>query len=110
MNNRTLIQLENEYYVINDDKINIGDWFYCSDRINYAHIFKCIGLTDDTYLQVSNQNTKEFGTYYDPDQEANEYPYGDWALCYSYKIIASTNKLLNDVELLNFQKADNYNY
>ena len=81
-----LIKLKNQYYLTSDDKINIGDWFYCSDNTNYAHIFKCIGLTDDTHLQVSSKNG-----------------YGDWDIDYSFKIVASTKKL-NGVKFLKFKE------
>jgi hypothetical protein len=100
-NDNMLVELENEYYIASNDKINVGDWFYCSDNTNYAYIFKCIGLTDDTHLQVSNENI--FGGY-----GSNDGGYGDWDIDYSHKIIAST-KMLDGIKYLKLKKADIFN-
>lgn len=101
-NNEMLVELENEYYITSNDKIHISDWFYCSDNTNYAYIFKCIGLTDDTDLQVSNENI--FGGY----GANNGSEYGDWNIDYSHKIVAST-KMLDGVKHLKFRRADLFN-
>lgn len=98
-----LVELENEYYTTNNDKINVGDWFYCSDNANYAFIFKCIGLTDNTHLQVSNENI--FGGY---GGDFKNFPYCDWHLCYSHKITASTKKL-GGVKYFKLKRADIFN-
>lgn len=97
-----LVQLDKEYYITNNENIGIGDWFYCTDRTNYAYIFKCIGLTDDTHLQVSNENI--FGGF----GANNGDDYGDWDICYSHKIEAST-KMLNGVRYLEFKNGDVHN-
>jgi hypothetical protein len=98
-----LVELENEFYITNNDEINVGDWFYCSDNTNYAYIFKCIGLTDDTHLQVSNENI--FGGF---GGDFKNHPYGDWNIEYSHKIVGST-KMLDDVKYLKLKKADIFN-
>ena len=102
-NEDMLVELENEYYITNGDKINIGDWFYCSDNTNYAYIFKCIGLTEDTHIQVSNENI--FGGY---GGDFKNHPYGDWSIEYSHKIVGST-KMLDGVKYLKLKKADIFN-
>lgn len=63
---------------LEDEKIEVGDEFYCSDRTNYAHLFTCSGHTDNTHLQVKSDN---------------EYGYGDWAICYSKKVIARQSQI-----------------
>ena len=98
-----LVELENEYYITSNGKINVGDWFYCSDNTNYARIFKCIGLTDDTHLQVSNENI--FGGY---GGDFKNHPYGDWNIECSHKIVGST-KMLDGVKYLKLKKADIFN-
>lgn len=97
-----LIKLNNEYYITNNDEIKTGDWFYCSDNTNYAHIFKCIGITEPEHLQVSNANI--FGGY----GPGNGSSYGDWFKYYSKKIIASTKKL-DGIKHLIFKEADYLN-
>ena len=102
-NGNMLVELENEFYITSGDKINVGDWFYCSDNTNYAYIFKCIGLTEDTHLRVSNKNV--FGGY---GGDCKNYPYGDWSIEYSHKIVGST-KMLEGVKYLKLKKADVFN-
>jgi len=87
-----IVKVDGDYYEITNEKINVGDWFIWSDDINY--IFKCIGHTEGTHLQVSNDDV--FGGY-DADNGSD---YGDWAICYSYKIVAST-KVIDGVKLMN---------
>jgi len=94
-----LVELDGNYYITNKDKIKAGDWFYCSDNTNYAYVFKCIGLTEDTHLKVLNKNV--FGGFIANSKSK----YGDWAICYSHKIIAST-KEIKTVKHLKLNKAD----
>ena len=63
---------------LEDERIEVGDKFYCSDRTNYTHLFTCSGHTDNTHLQVKSDN---------------EYGYGDWAICYSKKVIARQSQI-----------------
>ena len=63
---------------LEDERIEVGDEFYCSDRTNYTHLFTCSGHTDNTHLQVKSDN---------------EYGYGDWAICYSKKVIARQSQI-----------------
>ena len=63
---------------LEDEEIEVGDEFYCSDRTNYAHLFTCSGHTDNTHLQVKSDN---------------EYGYGDWSICYSKKVIARQSQI-----------------
>lgn len=63
---------------LEDERIEVGDEFYCSDRTNYTHLFACSGHTGNTHLQVKSDN---------------EYGYGDWAICYSKKVIARQSQI-----------------
>ncbi len=86
----------NHLYELSNDNIEVGDWFFCTDKTNYEFIFKCIGLTDDTHLKVKNGlGIGEYYNYFDNEFDLIENPYGDWNLCYSYKIVKTTDKALN---------------
>ncbi len=107
MNATKIIELNGDYYVINDEGVDVGDWFYCSDNTNYAHIFFCVGLTENTHLQVLNG--LKFGRYDGGGEfDYEENPYGDWNICYSYKIIAST-KELEGVPTIKYQNSNTIN-
>lgn len=89
-------------YVLSNEEIKENDWFYCSDKTNYRHIFKCIGLTEPENLKV--KNSKEIGCYF---VKNNTDGYGDWAKCYSKKIIATTDKSLG-LPLISKTDIDKY--
>tara|TARA_R110000850_G_scaffold90138_5_gene192378 strand:+ start:2733 stop:3482 length:750 start_codon:yes stop_codon:yes gene_type:complete len=96
-----MLDMGDEYHhlhaTVSQDRepIKEGDWFIWHDS-GEPKLFKCIGLTEDTHLKVQNSlNNTTLGTYL---KDPNESEYGDWAKCYSRKIIATTDsKLLLDM-------------
>lgn len=74
--NKNVIKFKGEYYLLSNDEIKEGDWFYWKDSDGETEfIAQASGFTDDTHIQVKSNN--EFG-------------YGDWNKDYARKII-STN-------------------
>ena len=92
------IILNNEIYKTSNEEIKIGDWFYCTDRTNYAHIFKCIDVSEE---DLSVFNGDKFGEFFDKfnNPSLDDDIYGDWAKCSSYKITHSTNGLDGTIKI-----------